>query len=51
MADKNYMPQSSAGLIRYYEEAADSLKVKPEHVVFFSIGIIALELAVKFIFV
>ena len=50
MSDKNYMPQSTAGLIRYYEETSDSLKVKPQHVVFFSIGIIAFELAIKLIF-
>ncbi len=51
MSEKNYMPQSTAGLIRYYEETSESKKIKPEHVVFFSIGIIGLELAIKFIFV
>ncbi len=51
MAEKNYMPQSTAGLIRYYEETADSLKIGPKYVVYFSIGIIAFELAIKFLLV
>ena len=49
--DKVYMPQSTAGLMRYFEEAEESIKLKPEHVAFASIGIIILEIALKFLLV
>lgn len=45
---KNYMPQSTAGLIRYYEESSEGIKVKPEHVVVVSILIVVAEIALKF---
>lgn len=35
--DKSYMPQSTAGLIRYYE-AEEGFKLKPEHVI--ALGVI-----------
>ena len=47
--DKIYMPQSTAGLMRYYEESAESLKIKPEHVAIASIGIVILEISLKFL--
>jgi preprotein translocase subunit Sec61beta len=46
--DKMYMPQSTAGLIRYFDEGKETVKIKPEHVVAVSVVIIALELALKF---
>lgn len=46
--DKVYMPQSTAGLIRYFDEGKETVKVKPEHVVAASVILIALELALKF---
>lgn len=49
--DKVYMPQSTAGLMRYFEEAEDSIKLKPEHVAIGSIAIIILEIALKFLLV
>lgn len=49
--DKVYMPQSTAGLMRYFEEADEAIKLKPEHVAIGSIGIIILEIAVKFLLV
>ncbi len=49
--DKMYMPQSSAGLMRYYEEAEDSIKLKPEHVAIGSVAIIILEITFKFLLV
>ena len=45
--EKTYMPQSSAGLTRYFEEAQDSIKIKPEHVAIASAGIIVLEIILK----
>ena len=41
------MPQSGAGLIRYFDESAEAIKLKPEHVVVICAAIIVLELALK----
>lgn len=49
--EKNYMPQSTAGLMRYYEESQESIKFKPEHVAIVSIGIVVLEIFIKFILI
>jgi len=49
--DKMYMPQSTAGLMRYYEESQESVKFKPEHVAIVSIGIVIFEVALKFLLV
>ena len=46
--DKMYMPQSTAGLIRYFDESKESIKLKPEHVLGICIAIIAIELIMKF---
>ena len=45
--DKMYMPQSTAGLMRYFEESQESIKLKPEHVAIGSIWIIILEIMLK----
>ena len=52
MAKKNQsmMPQSTAGLIRYFDESEAKIKFKPEHVIGFSVIIIALELILKLMF-
>lgn len=34
---KTYMPQSTAGLIRYFESEKELIKLKPEHVVVISL--------------
>jgi len=41
------MPMSGAGLVRYYDSESSGRKIKPEHVVAFSVVVIGLELAVK----
>jgi preprotein translocase subunit Sec61beta len=41
---KVQMPQSTAGLIRYFDSEKESIKLKPEHVVIVSVLIIAIEL-------
>jgi preprotein translocase subunit Sec61beta len=46
--DRNMMPQSTAGLIRYFEESEEAIKLKPQHVVGIAILIIVIELALKF---
>lgn len=42
------MPQSTAGLIRYFEESKDAIKLRPEHVVGLCVGIMAIVLALRF---
>ena len=42
------MPQSTAGLIRYYEESGEAVKLKPEHVIAMCIIVIAIVLALRF---
>jgi len=49
--DKMYMPQSTAGLMRYFEEAQDSIKIKPEHIAIGSFAIIVLEIVLKLLLV
>ena len=52
MAKKNktIMPQSTAGLIRYFDESEEKIKFKPEHVIAFSVAIILAEILLKFLF-
>ena len=52
MAKKNQsmMPQSNAGLIRYFDESEAKVKFRPEHVIAFSVIIIVLEIILKFMF-
>ena len=35
--NKNYMPQSTAGLIRYFD-VEEGIKLKPEHIVAMSVA-------------
>ena len=46
--DKIQMPQSTAGLVRYFEESKDAIKLKPEHVVAVCVLIIVVEIAFRF---
>ena len=45
---KQYMPQSTAGLIRYFE-VETGIKLKPEFVVYISLGLTAVVLVMKFL--
>lgn len=45
--DKIYMPLGVGGVIRYSEEEESKIKLKPEHLVYLIIGIIAIELFLK----
>jgi preprotein translocase subunit Sec61beta len=38
--EKNYMPQSTAGLIRYFDEES-GIRIKPEHVIIMSVAMTA----------
>ncbi len=42
------MPQSTAGLVRYFEESKEAIKLKPQHVVAICIILIVVELMFKF---
>jgi preprotein translocase subunit Sec61beta len=48
--DRITMPQSTAGLVRYFEESKEAIKLKPEHIVAVCVFIIVVEIALKFIF-
>lgn len=43
------MPSGMAGIVRYDEEPRDIIKIKPEYVVYFTIGLIILELILRFV--
>ena len=43
------MPQSTAGLIRYFEDSKESIKVKPEHIVAATIVLMAVVLGLRFL--
>lgn len=47
--EKNMMPQSSAGLMRYFDQSKESIKIKPEHVIIACAFLIAFEIMLKFI--
>jgi preprotein translocase subunit Sec61beta len=44
--EKSYMPQSTAGLIRYFEDEG-KVKLKPEHIVWVSVAFAALVIVLK----
>jgi len=41
------LPQSTAGLVRYFEESQEAIKLKPQHVITICILILVLEIALK----
>lgn len=49
MAKKNkiQLPQTTAGLVRYFEESEEAIKLKPQHVITICILILVLEIALK----
>ena len=47
--DKSMMPQSSAGLVRYFGQSKEGIKIKPEHVLIACVALIALEIMFKFV--
>jgi len=44
---RGMMPQSTAGLIRYFEESDEQIKLKPEYIIGIAIFIIILEILLK----
>ncbi len=47
--EKSSMPQSTAGIIRFYDQGKEAIKIKPEHVIIACGVFIAVELMLKFI--
>jgi preprotein translocase subunit Sec61beta len=47
--DKSRLPSGMGGLVRYDEEVKETLKIKPEYVIYFSLGVIVLELILRFL--
>ena len=45
--DKIHLPQSTAGLVRYFEESQEAIKLKPQHIVIVCVLILVLEIALK----
>ncbi len=42
--EKNYLPQSTAGLTRYFDEESSGVKITPEQVVIFAAAVVIIEL-------
>jgi preprotein translocase subunit Sec61beta len=42
------MPASGAGLIRYFDEEGRGIKIQPKHMLFFIVGFIVFEIALRF---
>jgi preprotein translocase subunit Sec61beta len=47
--DSSRLPSGMGGLVRYGEEIKESIKVRPEHVLYFTLGLIAIEVVLKFL--
>lgn len=43
------MPSSGAGLIRYFEEEGNGIKVQPKKMLYFVVGLIVFEVVLRFI--
>ena len=46
--EKSYLPQSTAGLIRYYDVEESGIRLKPEHVILITVTFTAIILVMKF---
>lgn len=46
--EKQYLPQSTAGLIRYFD-VEEGIKIKPEHVVWIGVFFAVFVLVLKFL--
>lgn len=46
--DQYRMPTGMAGIVKYGDEPKEAIKIKPEYVIYFTIGLIILELFLRF---
>ena len=44
---RSMMPQSTAGLIRYFEESEEAIKLKPEHVIGIAVMVTIIVILLK----
>ena len=47
--DSTRLPSGMGGLVRYGDEVKETFKIKPEHVIYFSLGVILLEIVLRFL--
>lgn len=47
--NKGPMPAASAGLLRFFEEETEGVKIRPELLMVFSIGLIVISVLIKVI--
>jgi preprotein translocase subunit Sec61beta len=47
--NKGPMPAASAGLLRFFEEETEGVKIRPELLMIFSIGLIVVSIVIKII--
>ena len=45
---KKYLPQSSAGLVRYYDTGDEVIKINPKWVIALGVGFAAVVILLKF---
>jgi preprotein translocase subunit Sec61beta len=45
--DRGPMPAASAGLLRFFEEETEGIKIRPELLMIFAIGLIVVSVVVK----
>ena len=48
--DTGPMPAASAGLLRFFEEETEGIKIRPELLVIFSVSLIVLSVLAKIFF-
>jgi len=48
--DKSPMPAASAGLLRFFEEETEGIKIRPELLVVFSVALIVVSVLAKVFF-
>jgi len=44
------MPAASAGLLRFFEEETEGIKIRPELLVIFSVSLVVLSVLIKIFF-
>ncbi len=45
--DKTYMPTSMAGLMSFYQEEKEGVKIRPEFVILFCVGVVITEIVAR----
>jgi preprotein translocase subunit Sec61beta len=48
--DKSPMPAASAGLLRFFEEETEGVKIRPEILVIFAVTLVVLSVLAKLFF-